>query len=193
MGNKNIKNTLLWSCGMLLLGLSLIARAENALTVKTGTFKASHNTQILDNASRSIDDDGKNIIGLSWEDRAGDGLAQGVEFVRYDNRWHSPGADGDITSRLLMFTVKKYQDRGQFHPYLGAGIGLAHANVAGSGINFNPAIGLALQIVGGVEVRFEGVGLYTELKGLYAAPGDLIGDDVNVSGMGLFVGLSILF
>jgi hypothetical protein len=37
------------------------------------------------------------------------------------------------------------------------------------------------------------VGLYTELKGLYAELGNFGGDDVNVSGVGLFVGLSILF
>lgn len=190
MNNKDI---LTWACGLLLLGFGLVAQAENAIIVKTGKFKLTHDTQTLDDAPRSIDDDARNITGLGWEDRAGDGLAQGVEFVRYTNRWRSPASvEGDITSRLLMFTIKKYQDRGLYYPYFGAGIGLAHANVGGGGIKLDPAIGLALQIIGGVELRFEGFGLYTELKGLYAESGNFGGDDVNVSGIGLFVGFSIL-
>ncbi|HLQ24935.1 MAG TPA: hypothetical protein VK138_03545 [Acidiferrobacterales bacterium] len=191
MNNKNIFK---WGCGLLLLSFGLVAQAENAVIIKTGTFKLSHDTQMLDNLSRSIDDNAKNVYGLAWEDRAGDGLAQGLEFMRYTNRWHAPpAADGDITSRLLMFTLKKYQDHGLYHPYLGAGVGLAHADVGGGGINFHPSIGLALQVIGGVELRWEGAGLYTELKALYAEPGNFVGDDVNVSGVGLFVGLSILF
>jgi len=186
MDNKDI---LMWGCGLLLLGFGLVAHADNALIIKTGKFKLSHDTQTLDGLPRSIDDDAKNVLGLAWEERAGDGLAQGFEFARYTNHW----TDGEITSRLFMFTLKKYQDRGLYHPYLGAGIGLVHANMSGGGINFRPSIGLAFQVVGGVEFRWEGVGLYTELKGLYAEPGNFVGDDINVSGLGVFVGLSILF
>jgi hypothetical protein len=189
MSNKNIFQ---WGCGLLLLGVGLVAHAENALILKAGKFKLSHDSQTLDGLPRSFDD-AKNVLGLVWEDRAGDGLAQGVEFARYTNRWHLPSEDGDITARLLMFTLKRYQDHGLYHPYLGAGIGIAHANSSGGGINFSPSIGLALQVVGGVELRWEGVGLYTELKALYAEPGDFVGDNVNVSGLGLAVGVSILF
>jgi hypothetical protein len=190
MNNKDI---LMWGCGLLLLGFGLVAQAENALIIKTGKFKLSHDTQTLDGLPLSFDDDARNVLGLAWEDRAGDGLAQGVEFARYTNRWHLPPADGDITARLLMFTLKKYQDHSTYYPYLGAGIGLAHANAGGGGINFRPSIGLALQVVGGVELRWEGAGLYTELKALYAEPGDFVGDNINTSGVGLYVGLSILF
>src|SRR5713226_556917 len=98
MNNKDI---LTWGCGLLLLGFSLVAQAESAIIIKTGSFKLTHDTQTLDNQPRSFDDNAKNITGLAWEYRDGDGLAQGVELIRYTNRWHSspPPAEGDMTSR----------------------------------------------------------------------------------------------
>lgn len=182
----------LWPLALLLLGYGVKAQAEAALIIKAGNFKITHNQQVLDSQTRTIDDSADSPLSLTWEQRDADGVAQGVEFLRYTTDW-SGGGEGRLAARTLLFTIKRYQEYGRTHPYLGAGIGVMHANANGGTIDFDPSLGLALQLSGGVEFRWEGVGAYAEVKGLYAEPGTLGGDDVNLSGIGLFVGFSILF
>jgi hypothetical protein len=183
-----------------LVSLSLLALAapgvasaeESALMVKVGRLNVSHETQDIDGANRTLDNS-TNTYALAWEARANDGVAFGAEFMTYRNDWHGPGAQqGDVRTRALLFTMKKYMSpAGNMYPYAGAGVGLAHGVVGG--LNFDPALGLALQLDGGVEFRWESVGFYTELKGLYASPGSIWGSSVDTSSVGLFGGISILF
>lgn len=180
-----------------LFAVSLLAAAnahaeEAALMVKVGQIYVSHGSQNLDGATRSIDDS-RHTYALAYEERIDDGVAYGGEWITYANHWSRPGnASGDFKSNALLFTLKKYMlPYGQIYPYVGAGVGVVHTSV--DGLNYDPSLGLALQLDGGVEVRWQSVGLYTELKGLYAHPGTLWGNQSDSSGVGLFAGMSILF
>lgn len=186
----------LWPLAVLLFGslwaYGLEAHAESALIVKAGNFKVTHNQQDLDGFTRTINEEAKSPLGIGWEQRDADGVAQGAEFLRFNTDWNG-GGQGRIATRSLLYTIKRYQEYGRTNPYLGAGIGVMHANSRGGGIDFEPALGLALQLMGGVEFRWEGVGAYAEIKGLYSEPGSVFGDDINLSGVGVFLGFSILF
>lgn len=175
-----------------LLGSATVHAEEAALMVKLGRISVAHSEQDLDGARRSIDDS-RHTYALAYEQRTNDGVAYGSEWMTYTNRWSGPGsANGEFKSNVLLFTLKKYMPpSGQIYPYAGAGIGMVHASA--NGLNYDPSLGLALQLDGGVEVRWQSVGLYTEIKGLYAHPGTFWGNQSDSSGIGVFAGLSILF
>lgn len=168
------------------------AFAENAFTIKTGNFNLTHDQQDIDGANgRNIEESADNVYGFAWEHRRFDGTAYGAEFIRFDNDWASPGASGTATSHVLLFTAKRYvQTATIVFPYLGMGAGLVHAQV--DGLDFDPGLGVALQLAGGVEFRWQAMGIYTEIKGLYAETG-LLGDELNSSGVGAFVGATLRF
>lgn len=161
---------------------------------KTGVFSLSHDPQTINDRNRDLDEDSDNIVGFAWEKRPDpDKAAFGVEFFRLDNTWVGPGtANGEVRTRVLLFTAKRYQETVAFiYPYVGVGMGVVHANA--SGMDFDPGLGLALQVSGGVEFRWQIFGIYTELKGLYAKSGDFWGDEMNASGIGAFAGLTFRF
>lgn len=176
-----------------LSGFTLPAAAEDAFIFKGGVIRRTHDEQNIDNANRALASSSENTHALAWEKRLQGDRAMGVELVRFNTDWRGPGAaTGQIKSRVVMFTVKRYLPQpGNLYPFVGVGIGGAHATV--SGLNFDPALGLALQVGGGVEWRGELVGLYGEVKGLYANAGNTWGDDINNSGIGAFVGVSLRF
>lgn len=176
---------------VLLLATTAPAIAEEAFIIKTGNFNLTHDSQTLGGTSRKIEEGADNVYAFAWEHRRFDGAAFGVEFIRFDNHWNSPGADGKATSRLLLFTARRYvQTSTIVFPYLGMGAGIVHAQVGG--LDFDPGLGVALQLAGGVEFRWQAAGIYTEIKGLYAETG-VIGDEMNSSGIGAFVGASLRF
>ena len=172
---------------------TVLAQAEDAFIFKGGVLRQTHDEQVIDNANRSLANTSDNTFAIAWEKRLDRDRAMGVEVVRFNTDWQGPGAaKGVIKSRVVMFTAKRYLPQpGNLYPFVGVGIGGAHATV--SGLNFDPAIGLALQVGGGVEWRGELVGLYGEVKGLYADAGNTSGDDINNSGIGAFVGVSLRF
>lgn len=177
----------------LLYGLGAPARADDAFIFKTGVMRHAHTEQDIDNARRALDDTSDDAYALAWEKRLERDRALGVELVRFNTAWQGPAAArGEIKSRIVMFTAKRYLPQpGNWYPFVGVGIGGAHATI--SGLDFDPAIGLALQVGGGVEWRSELLGVYAEVKGLYAKPGNTFGDDINNSGVGAFVGISFRY
>lgn len=188
------KKTLLsLSTAVLVAAAQGAAAEESALMLKVGGYQLSQESQIIDYATRAFDDSADDVYSIAWEARHNDGAAFGVEFLQFTNDWASAdNVSGDAHARGLMFTMKKYMlPIGSVYPFIGAGFGALHATVGG--LDFDPALGVALQLVGGAEIRWDSVGLYTEVKGLYAEPGSIWGDDINLSGIGLFGGLSILF
>lgn len=176
-----------------LVSLTAPARAEDAFIFKGGVMRSTHDEQSIDNADRGLASTSDNTYAVAWEKRLSRDHAMGVELVRFNTDWQGPGAaKGEIKSRIVMFTVKRYLPQpGNLYPFVGVGIGGAHATV--SGLDFDPAIGLALQVGGGIEWRGELLGLYGEVKGLYANPGNAFGDDINNSGVGAFAGVSLRF
>lgn len=178
------------SAALLLAAAPVVA--EEAFTIKVGSFNLTHDRQHLDGAERSIEEGGDNVYAFAWERRHFEGTAYGLEFIRFDHDWQGPGsARGEVNTNVLLITAKRYvQTATTMFPYLGMGAGVVQANV--DGLGFDAGLGLALQLAGGVEFRWQAAGLYTEVKGLYAETG-ILGDEVNSSGIGIFVGATLRF
>jgi hypothetical protein len=57
-----------------------------------------------------------------------------------------------------------------------------------------PAAILARQAIAGIDFRLgEKIGIYTEAKYLTSEPEDDVGDNIDVTGTGFFVGLAVGF
>ncbi|MHB1565619.1 MAG: hypothetical protein ACYCXG_02685 [Acidiferrobacter sp.] len=179
----------------LVLSLSIIpvAAAEDALILTVGAFHLSHNQQDLGGTTTRVATNAGSDYSIAWELRHYNGIAYGAEYLIFRNDLNQVGRTGTATSQLFMLTLKKY-DRPVAHvyPYIGVSAGLA--DTALGGIGGRTGIGPAVEVDGGVEFEWaHTIGLYTELRGVYAQPGDIYGTRVNVSGVGLYGGISLLF
>lgn len=175
--------------------LSAPVRANSgAVILKTGTVKLADEVQPRGgNTTLTYDDTPSNVVGVEVEWRRLDGWSLGLDFITYDSDWRSSGGvEGDTVTTALLFSAKKYFDATQVvKPYLGAGVGLARVAFT-SGGNTTAENDLAYQAVGGIEFRGEQAGLYTEASYFVAEP-KIGSNDVNVSGIGYFVGVSVFF
>jgi hypothetical protein len=176
--------------------LSSAVAAETAVIIKTGQFTLSKDSQeIFMNIPRQFDDRSSSVIGGELEWRMKDGISLGGEVTLYQNDWVTPSnplSSGQVDTVIVMFNAKKYFAVSEIvHPYVGAGVGVAVTDFSGA-ITGNSS-GLAIQAVGGIEFRWDKFGLYTELKALSADTEDDLNEEVDVSGTGVFVGLSIFF
>ena len=175
--------------------LSSAASAETALILKTGQFTLSEDSQEILNVPRQFDDSSSGVFGAELEWRMESGISLGGELTLYQNDWVTPSnplSSGEVDTVIVMFNAKKYFAVSDIvHPYVGAGAGVAVTDFSGA-ITGNSS-GLAIQAVGGIEFRWGKVGLYTELKALSADTEDEGNEEVDVSGNGAFVGLSIFF
>lgn len=171
-----------------------------AFIIKTGSVTMSSPNQSIGTTSGTVvqtefDSKASNPLGLEGEWRINNGYSLGVEYLRYSDDLTAIGtgltSSMDVTS--VMFNGKKYFDPGGlYHPYLGAGVGVARTDFSGAAITGNTA-DYAIQAMGGLEIRWRQFGIYTELKEFSAKTKDDAGNKVDVSSRGLFVGASILF
>jgi opacity protein-like surface antigen len=175
--------------------LSSAVAAETAVIIKTGQFTLSKDSQVILNEPLQFDDSSTGVFGAELEWRMKDGISLGGEVTLYQNDWVStlsPLNSGAVDTVIVMFNAKKYFAVSEIvHPYVGAGVGVAVTDFSGA-ITGNSS-GLAIQAVGGIEFRWDKFGLYTELKALSADTEDDLNEEVDVSGTGVFVGLSIFF
>ena len=170
------------------------ARADSALIVKAGSFELSDDTQdISGGVSLMFDEDASGVFSIEYEWGI-DKVVVGAELLGYENDWNSSEpSSGDNDTLAIMFNVKRYFEiRKSIQFYIGGGIGIASVDFDGPG---GSAEGddLALQVMAGVTVRANKVGLYTEVKSFSSEPEDDFGDDIDVSGTGLFGGISFHF
>ena len=176
----------------LLLGAPC-AFAQDALILSVGAMHLAHDHQTVAGAGSALQAGASGAYSIAWEQRHYNGIAYGAEYLIYNNTIQSANANGSLTSRLLMFTFKKYhRPWAHTYPFVGVSAGLVDTSVPGAsgGTGLGPALG----INGGVEFEWaHSIGFYTELRGLYAPGGDIHGTRVNVSGIGLYAGLSLLF
>lgn len=175
-------------------GFSPTYAASTALILKTGSFTLSKESQSISGISLTFDDSASSVFGVELEWRKDDGTAFGAEVFGFSNDWRSNVAtSGDNDTFAWMFNLKKYfAPSNTINPYIGAGIGFASADFSGPG---GSATGsdFAIQAMAGLEVRVEKVGFYTEIKWFNSKPEDDFGDDIDVSGTGVFAGISIFF
>jgi len=174
--------------------LSHPVQADSALIVKTGSFKLSDDTQgISGGISLMFDEDASSVFAIEYEWGI-DKVVLGGELLGYSNDWDSSVAtSGDNDTLAIMFNVKRYFEiHKSIEFYIGGGIGIASVDFDGPS---GSATGddLALQVMAGVTVRAKKVGLYTEVKSFSSEPEDEFGDDIDVSGTGLFGGISFHF
>lgn len=186
-----MKTLTLFGAGLLGM-LALPAHAEDAFIFKGGMFNLARDPQTINDVERDLDENGDDVYAFAWEKRRRDAVALGVEYVRFTHDWRSANTRGSAKSRAVLFTVKRYQDTGTLlYPFVGVGVGLAHADL--SSMPFDSALGLALQLSAGAEWRWPIFGLYAEIKGLYGNPGEIYGDDYSSSGIGAFGGFTFRF
>ncbi len=174
--------------------LSHPVQADSALIVKAGSFELSDDTQgISGGISLMFDEDASGVFAIEYEWGI-DKVVLGGELLGYSNDWDSSAAtSGDNDTLAIMFNVKRYFEiHKSIQFYIGGGIGIASVDLEGPS---GSATGddLALQVMTGVTVRAKKVGLYTEVKSFSSEPEDDFGDDIDVSGTGLFGGISFHF
>lgn len=179
------------------LAVSGPAGAESTIIVKGGSQTLNDATQSIagpPSAILNFDEQSKQAFGLEYEWQFGSGFSVGGEILHFTHDWTSgPFSSGDL--RSLTFTVngKKYfKVTDWLRPYVGVGIGFASGDFKGPGGTAG-LFGLAAQAMGGVEFRFKQVGLYTEVKALTAQPEDSNSEKIDISGTGLYAGLSVHF
>lgn len=167
--------------------------ADFALIVKAGTFKLAHDNQVVAGLPNTYDTTSKSVLGIEAEWGRSSGLTLGGEVFSYKNDMVSTGAIPNAQQEVRAYMVNgKYYFRAAswFHPFVGAGIGIAKATYSG-GLSGN-STGPAYQGLAGMELRFKPVGLYVEYKYLESKTGRDSGT-VKVGGKGILAGVSISF
>ncbi|MDH3670687.1 MAG: porin family protein [Gammaproteobacteria bacterium] len=166
------------------------AQADSALIVKAGSFELSDDTQNISGVSLVFDEDASSVFSIEYEWGI-DEVVLGGELLSYSNDWDSGLAtSGDNDTLAIMFNVKRYFEISEpIQFYIGGGIGIASVDFDGPGGSAD-GDDLALQVMAGVTFRLKAVGIYTEVKSFSSEPEDDFGDDIDVSGTGLFGGIS---
>jgi hypothetical protein len=175
-------------------------RGDSGITLilKLGSFQLANASQQivvpgLSGSTRNFSSAGM-AYGLEGEWRMVNGFAFGMEVFGYSQDWTTTGfaESGSMAVTNVFFNAKKYFRPGAtVQPYLGAGIGAASTNFGGD--ITGSAGGAAFQGMAGVAFRWQKVGVYTEFKFESAKVEDAAGVAVNVSGTGLFAGVSVYF
>jgi hypothetical protein len=167
------------------------------LIAKLGSFQLANDSQIILGSSRSFSA-ASMAYGLEGEWRLENGFAFGMELFGHTQDYATAGvASGDMAVTNVFFNAKKYFRPGAIvQPYLGAGIGAASTTF--SGAITGSAGGFALQGMTGIAFRWRHFGIYTEFKyehaeseGTNATTG--ASETVDVTGTGLFAGMSVQF
>lgn len=165
-----------------------------ALIVKAGSFKLSDESQSISGLPLTFDDKASGVFGGELEWRTKENVAFGAELLLYSNDWRSGASTtGDNDTLALMVNAKRYfaVSKNVF-PFVGAGLGLASVDFSGPGGSASGS-DFAMQAMVGIEFRAEKIGFYTEAKYLTSKPEDDVGAEINVTGVGLFAGLSVMF
>lgn len=164
--------------------------ADFALIFKGGHADLVHERQVLNSMERTFDRTSEDALGVAWEIRKKEkGTALGMEYIRY-RHLYTPPDTGEAKARVLMFSAKEYLGKTFLRPFIGLGVGVGHTSVTG-GANVDPDLALALQVAGGLELRFQHLGLYAEIKGVHF-DGDSHGQ-YDPSSRGVFAGISMSF
>ena len=166
-----------------------------AVIAKTGAFKLSTTSQTIGGLLTAYDKNSKPVAAFETELRHAGGFAVGLEALYYKNDHTAPGTTltGDQTVLSTTLNGKYYfgGDSGVFHPYLGAGVGIAVAKFGGD--LTGKSSGPAYQGMAGLDLRYESVGLYLEYKYLSSTTQDSANQKIKVGGSGFLAGVSFAF
>ncbi len=155
------------------------AAAGGAFFLKGGAMRLHDDGQVFETTTYvpvnvSLDNISNKTLGFGWEIRLGKGWAFGTEFLHYENRFTQtslPSARGSTKTDAFMVNAKKYFfGSGNFHPYIGGGIGVGLSEFSNnrSGGQIDDNIGhLILHAMLGIELRVDQLSLVLETKTLY--------------------------
>ena len=175
-----------------LLSLSMTASAEtyNSITLKLGQFKLADKSQVIKSAV-TFDEKSKTVYALEYEHKLRNNITFGGELISYKNTFNSGSDTAHATHVFANF--KKYFDvTPHFHPFIGVGAGGSGVRLSGASSS-GTAGGFGIQFMGGLKFVFEEISAGIEYKVISAEPADLAGSTVNLSGDGLYAGISINF
>jgi len=167
------------------------------LLLKLGSYQLASGTQTIISANRDFSAMSV-AYGLEGEWRLRSGLAFSLELFGHTQEYTTTASaeSGDMAVYNFFINMKEYFRTNEIvQPYIGFGVGTTAARFSagtGGGIT-GSAGGFAVQGVAGVAFRWRDVGIYTELKLKRAEIEDKAGQSVDVSGTGLFAGLSVHF
>ena len=171
------------------------AKWRIAVIAKTGAFNLATTSQTLGGLASTYDKSSKPVAGLEAELRHVDGFAVGAEVFYYKNDITAPGTTLQGQQTVVSTTLNgKYYfggSEGWFHPFVGAGVGLAGAKFGGD--LQGKSSGTSFQGMLGVDLRFSSVGLYLEYKYLNATTSDGANQKIKAGGSGVLAGVSFAF
>lgn len=162
---------------------------------RTGGFALSKKSQTLVGIPVGFDSGASGVVDVEVEFRRPDGLAFGVELLRYSNDLTATGSSNQsrVDVSAIMATVKKYLPAGRgLYPFIGAGIGTSGADFSGRVVEGSTA-GVATQLMAGVEYRFERAVLMLDYRSLSARTEDGDGNEADVGGSGFLAGVGLRF
>lgn len=201
---KTIKPVVLLSV-LSVFVFSVPAHAQSVMMLKGGGFKWSDRTQETAERDVRYEDNSETFI-LAFERRRR-AVSLGAEFMRMESDWEKDDIipdrpKGYIQMQSVSFVPRAYIGRGHVVPFVGAGVGWAYVRnryvVTAIDNDIEREDGPIYQLNGGVEFRWEGVGLMFEVKRIKVDINDdslsLAKDDFpNLSGTAGFVGLTLMF
>lgn len=171
---------------------------HGAIALKLGAFTLAEPTQTILGAQRAFDDAASSVFALEGEWFLQPEFSMGLELLRYVNDYTTPSGvgPGETETTALLFNVKHYfSPNHAWQPYIGAGLGAAMTDTTAAGPDafFGETSGLALQLVGGVQWRWNQLALRGEYKYVSAKTEDDMNREIDVSGSGFFIGAAFYF
>lgn len=202
---KSIRNLFIYLSLFPVYLISMPAQAQSVMMIKGGGFKWSDNTQETAERDVRYEDRSETFI-LAFERRRRT-VSMGAEFMNMESDWDKVDVlpdrpKGYIHLRSISFVPRAYLARGHVAPFLGAGIGWSYVRSRYVVNAFDNDVeredGPIYQLNGGVEFRWEGVGLMFELKRIKVDIDDdslslSKADFPDISGTAGFVGLTLMF
>lgn len=184
-----ILSTLILSTALVMLAGT--ADAGGAFFIKGGAMRLQDDGQLFEGQQRNLDETSYSTFAINLEGRQKNGVALGVEFLTYRNDFTPPVAQpGEAKTIAIQFVGKKYfVDGGTFHPYIGGGVGVGRTNVTYGALS-DEEFTLAIQVLLGIELRFDNLSFVLEGKHLYH---DIEGggNEYNPTASGVFAGMGI--
>jgi len=165
------------------------------LMVKTGVMTVSNTTQFIVGEDRSFDSSTSAPTALDAYYQFASGLTVGGEYMQYTANFTSVGLSDthEVDVTLLMATLKQYfRTDSSLQPFIGAGIGSVTTDISGPAV-IGDASGLAYQLMGGIEYRFNNFGVFGEVKYINAVSKSDNEEKVDVSGIGILTGIALHF
>lgn len=175
-----------------MVSMSFTASADtyNNITLKLGQFTLEDKSQVIVSAV-TFNENSTSEYAVEYEHKLRNNTTFGGEIISYKNTFNSGSDSANATHIFANF--KKYFDVAtHMHPFIGVGAGASTVRLSGA-TSSGTAGGFGIQFMGGIKFPFQDVSAVVEYKVISAEPADLLGSTVNLSGNGLYAGLSINF